>query len=254
MMGPTHAASGAAAGAATAIGLQSAGIVDVTAAEAVMFTGIAAGAALLPDLDHPSATIAKSFGPLSRGLAKLTATLSGGHRKGTHTLLGVAVMAALVAALVAFGGRWGGLAVMFVLLTFTLNSWLRPISRKIGTYGSFGLAAAITFATESYLPNSLSPIVLATAVVVGGVAHILGDAVTHSGVPSPLAPVLAFGKGPWGSFHVLPKGLRFSASGPMDKVLLFGFSALAAGLLFVALTDPATFGLVWAPSTIAAGV
>lgn len=242
MMGPTHSASGAAAGIGTAIALASSGVVPVTAAEAVVFTGVTAGAALLPDLDHPSATIARTFGPVSKAASKLVNFLAGGHRKGTHTLIGVAVATAGTWALVSMGNVWATLGLFFVLLTFTLHSWLRPVSEKLGPLGSFALAAAITTAVAYNLPSAMSAPTLALAVAVGGLAHILGDAVTHSGVPTLLSPL-----GGWRTIHALPKGLRFSASGPMDKVLLFVFSATAAVLLALSLVSPETLGVVWAP-------
>jgi membrane-bound metal-dependent hydrolase YbcI (DUF457 family) len=240
MMGPTHSASGAAAGIGTALLLASSGVA-VTPAEAIVFTGVTAGAALLPDLDHPSATIARTFGPVSKAASKLVNTLAGGHRKGTHTLLGVAAMAALAWVLVTFGGKWGALGLFFVLVTFTLHSWLRPVAQRLGSLGSLVAAVALTGVVAVHFPSAVSAPVLALAVIVGGLAHILGDAVTVSGVPSLLSPL-----GGWRTVHVLPKGLRFTASGPMDRVLLIGFSLLAAGLLWVGLSSPDSLGVVWA--------
>src|ERR1041384_8301855 len=64
---------------------------------------LATGAALLPDLDHPSSTISRTFGPISAGASALINTISsfvyrttrtrkdsnrdGGHRGLTHTLV-----------------------------------------------------------------------------------------------------------------------------------------------------------------------
>ena len=58
----------------------------LTPAEFVAGAIICAGAAMLPDLDHPSATIAQTFGPVTWGLSKAVAWLSGGHRDATHSL------------------------------------------------------------------------------------------------------------------------------------------------------------------------
>src|SRR5699024_6283746 len=96
MMGGHHAVSGAAAwlavtGSATigdrALG---AGMLDLTGPEVLAGTVVATGAALLPDIDHPSATIARSAGAISR-LASSAISSAAGHRGATHTLLAVAV-------------------------------------------------------------------------------------------------------------------------------------------------------------------
>ena len=45
----------------------------LTPAEFVAGAIVCAGAAMLPDLDHPSATIAQTFGPITWGLSKAVA-------------------------------------------------------------------------------------------------------------------------------------------------------------------------------------
>jgi len=51
---------------------------------------VTAGAALLPDVDQPSSTIANSGGMITRSVAAVAGTLSGGHRHGTHSILAIA--------------------------------------------------------------------------------------------------------------------------------------------------------------------
>ncbi|MFD0471915.1 metal-dependent hydrolase [Nonomuraea thailandensis] len=65
------------------------GIMATALSPAELIAGaiICAGAAMLPDLDHPSATIAQTFGPLTWGLSKLVSWISGGHRGATHSLV-----------------------------------------------------------------------------------------------------------------------------------------------------------------------
>src|SRR5699024_1553359 len=67
-----------------------AGVLDLTGPEVLAGTVVAAGAALLPDIDHPSATIARSAGAASK-LASSAISSAAGHRGATHTLLAVAV-------------------------------------------------------------------------------------------------------------------------------------------------------------------
>ena len=49
---------------------------------------------MLPDIDHPDSTISRSFGFLTEWFAWLVDKLSGGHRHGTHSLLGIMVFTA----------------------------------------------------------------------------------------------------------------------------------------------------------------
>lgn len=96
MMGSSHAATGAAAWVALAgtvpgtLGLV--GPFDNAGLAAGMV--VAAGAALLPDIDHHNGTIAHSLPPISNLAAKLSENLSGGHRKGTHSLFGLGLAGA----------------------------------------------------------------------------------------------------------------------------------------------------------------
>lgn len=53
----------------------------------------AAAGALIPDLDHVGSTAARSLGGASRVVAHGVRWLSGGHRRGTHSLVAVALAA-----------------------------------------------------------------------------------------------------------------------------------------------------------------
>lgn len=105
MMGPSHAACGAAAWVALT-GTYTVQLADVSlpmglglipVGNAGVITGalICAGAALLPDLDHPGGTVARSLPPLSGWIAKATSAVSGGHRRATHSPLGLALIVLL---------------------------------------------------------------------------------------------------------------------------------------------------------------
>lgn len=107
MMGKTHALSGAMAFGIVAV--PAAPLAHLSLPELVLGTVVAAGAAMLPDIDHRDSHVAHTFGPLSRGSARLIAWLAGGHRKGVHSLAGVAVIALLAflgVALHAGSPRW----------------------------------------------------------------------------------------------------------------------------------------------------
>lgn len=105
MMGPSHAACGAAAWVALT-GTYTVHLADISfpvglglmpVGDPGLITGalICAGAALLPDLDHPGGTVARSLPPVSRWLARGLSRLAGGHRRGTHSLLGLLVVVLL---------------------------------------------------------------------------------------------------------------------------------------------------------------
>ena len=89
MLGHDHALSGALAFAAAAP------VLHVSGTQLAVGTALTAGAGVLPDLDEPGSTIARTFGFLTGSFAWVVHWLSGGHRKGTHSLLGVALMTLL---------------------------------------------------------------------------------------------------------------------------------------------------------------
>ena len=96
MLGRDHALSGALAFTAVAP------LLHVTGVHLAAGMALTAGAGVLPDLDEPGSTIARTFGFLTGAFAWMVHKISGGHRKGTHSLAGVAIMA--VASFAA--GSW----------------------------------------------------------------------------------------------------------------------------------------------------
>jgi len=99
MMGASHAVSGAAAWVAlTSTAPIALGAHPLSPQGVIIGALVTAGAALLPDADHHSATIARSGGFLTRGLAGAAGAASGGHRHGLHTAI-AAVGAALLTGL-----------------------------------------------------------------------------------------------------------------------------------------------------------
>ena len=85
-MGRTHATSGAVAFLAALPVLTWA---DDSHGPVTVAVGAltAAGGAMLPDLDHPQATIARSLGPATRLLSELVARLSGAGAAAPRSLL-----------------------------------------------------------------------------------------------------------------------------------------------------------------------
>lgn len=163
--------------------------------------GICAGAALLPDWDHPKATVARSLGPLSLFIALGLEGLSAWaylrtrtrrdqpnrhpHRTLTHTGAAALVAGALSALLVALGGAVVVFVLLFVLLGLAMRGLLGRLWRRSGWIPTTAVTVIVAGYTVSTL-NTHTPtagIWIGIAVTVGMLAHLAGDAITDSGVP-----------------------------------------------------------------------
>lgn len=149
-------------------------------------TLVAAGAGLLPDLDHPSASPARAFGPISQGAARLVAAVSGGHRHATHSLLGLAICGALTTA--AYFNTWTLTAVIWLCMGLGVRAlWRRPKNRPNGRLDWRDVAglvhAGVAFFVAYRLTHAgLDLSVVPFAVVLGYAVHLVGDGATESGV------------------------------------------------------------------------
>jgi membrane-bound metal-dependent hydrolase YbcI (DUF457 family) len=192
MMGITHATSGAAAWIAitSTMPALSLGAYPLDPVGVLVGTAVCAGAALLPDADHHSATIAQAVPGLGRLTAATIGTLSGGHRHGAHSPIALAIVAAGAWALtlltlateelgvIAIGAGVGAAA----LTCFGLKA--RGFVKTWSTAWVLGLllgAFIVVFA-----PDQIAWFPL--AVTVGFVAHLAGDFLTTGGLPGLLWP------------------------------------------------------------------
>ena len=264
VMGPTHAMSGAAAGLAIGafLPVEWGGATSVT--EVFVFAGVTAGAALLPDLDTPQSTLARSFGLVSKALAhgtenvskaiyKLTMTrkdaaIKNGHRTATHTVW-FALLASLgTAALVTAFGRNGAIGVLFFLLGLAIRglapSWTRRQDWAYVTGLSLVLAVAVWWA----LPGSASGPALGAAVAAGVLVHILGDMLTKRGVPL-LGGIVSIGGKRWWNFRP-PGPLRIRSGAGMDKLLALACTAATGVLAYCVVAAPHLIGAPWAAVTV----
>lgn len=171
-------------------------------------TVVAAGAAVLPDLDEPEATAARSFGVVGRSGSKLVRWCAGGHRQRTHTLLfaGLVSLLGWWAAGIWYPGAPVWQAVPYLLVVGVCAVWgflligraaedrglparvSTPVAWLMGTF-------ALVVASLSLLPlpdwiwldnigEAVSPRWWLPAVLgIGCVAHLLGDVMTKTGVP-----------------------------------------------------------------------
>ena len=173
MLGRTHALSGAVAGAAAGLTLA-----HLTPAGVAVAAVLTAGSAVLPDIDHPDATIARSFGVLTRAFAWLVEHVSGGHRHGTHSLVGIAAFSAAATAAVRYRHPLPGEIALAVLLTLVLAAALRAL--RIGGHAADLLALA---GAAGVIWTGFGIATLGWAVALGATTHIAGDALTDEGVP-----------------------------------------------------------------------
>jgi membrane-bound metal-dependent hydrolase YbcI (DUF457 family) len=205
---------------------------------------VAAGCAVLPDVDHPQATVARVFGPVSqavsrvlaRGCARVHAATRtrldrpdlDGHRTVTHSAVFAVALGALTAA-VCLLGRVPAVVVLFVSAGLAARSMLSK--RRRGTFGATGIAlGAALFGWWAFRTGSAWW--LGVPVASGCLVHCLGDALTNSGCPI-LWPLRICGRrwflvGP-------PRAVRFRTGGVVEcwvvgPVLLVGFVGAAWAL------------------------
>jgi membrane-bound metal-dependent hydrolase YbcI (DUF457 family) len=247
--GPTHAMSGLLAWAGVSVAGVWHGLPLSPHTWAVGAT-LATGAALLPDIDHPQSTIARTFGPaselLSRGMHELSHAVyrttrtrrdsnrHGGHRGLTHTLVfGVFAGLGTITAVNA-NQQWALPTLLFVFCGLAVRGLLHEWTPR-------GDALAVTLLTAVLTGVLWHWVTLAPgqaewcgiAVITGCVAHYLGDAVTEQGCPI-LWPLPVLGR-TW--FPVAPpKVMRMRTGGRVELlVVLPGLSVLALWMSAMAL-------------------
>lgn len=139
---------------------------------------VAGGAAMLPDLDHPSATAARAFGPVSWSASRIIARVAGGHRVGTHSLLALLLVAFGTGWLLsgpALNNRWVAFALCFVCVALFMRIVLADQSDLVSVIASLALTWLLLLATPDFQW-------LGWAITVGYGMHIVCDWVTEQGV------------------------------------------------------------------------
>ena len=173
MLGRSHFASGILAVEAVAT------VTHFTPTEAV--TGLVVGscAALLPDMDHPSSTISRTFGPLTRGFSALLAKMLGGHRAGTHSIPGILALGGVMKLCVLFRHSPPAKIVLTAVLVVTLAAGVRilRIKGKVDDFAPIPIVVGLVWFSDV----SLSAVPL--ALMLGCAVHVAGDCATNSGCP-----------------------------------------------------------------------
>jgi membrane-bound metal-dependent hydrolase YbcI (DUF457 family) len=249
MMGGHHAASGAAAWVAvTSTAPIAFGWYPVSDVGVMTGALVCAGAALLPDADHHSGTIAHSLPPVSEGVTRIVATVSGGHRAGTHSILGIAVFTAIawVAGLLtirteAFGDVLIGPGVMAVLLiAFALRALRLTRNGRVWPWTtSLTLAGLVAvFAPEEWYWMPF-------CVGLGCAVHVLGDLVTTNGVP--LLWPLRFRSPRWvRRYRALPFDDIWRTGGNLSVPILGDAGSWREWVVMAPVSAYAVLGVTWA--------
>lgn len=144
---------------------------------------VTAGAALWPDLDHDRSTATRSLGPLTMMLGQAVRLVAGGHRRGTHSLLGCTVLALAVQMAVQARPSAAGNWATAVLLAVILASLVHVIPLALFRRGWVDeILAGFAAGAIAWWPG-LDLSALGPAVFIGTLVHVLGDAITRQGVP-----------------------------------------------------------------------
>lgn len=199
MMGGHHAISGTAAWMALAGSVQvlghpiGLGLWDLDSGQVISGAVVATGAALLPDIDHPGATISRSGGGITKAITRTIGSLAG-HRGATHTLLAVAVFT--------------GIAMLVNTVDWTLRL---PVLGEVQTGAALLVGAMCAIGTRAlkmvdglvlpWIVGIIAALVIAViapdtafwlpaAVAVGCLTHLAGDLLTTDGIPFPTWPLV----------------------------------------------------------------
>ncbi|MGO1851793.1 MAG: metal-dependent hydrolase [Microbacteriaceae bacterium] len=246
MMGGSHAITGAAAWVAvTATAPGALGIMPLDPLGVGVGAVVCAGAALLPDADHPSATIAQSIPVIGKVGANAISGMVGGHRHGTHSLLAVPVivfLAWLLQFAVVDVGWWHqpvpvGAGLAAVALSAFAAKAVRLVRRWPQAWAASVAVGAVValFGSAEWVP---------AAVVLGFVVHLLGDFITVGGLPllwpwNPKPPK-SLAHAPWrmmwmpnGYFAVPVLGKTGSGAEWMLTTLVSGYLVVLTALIGV---------------------
>lgn len=227
MMGHSHAITGATAW--LAVAGPAAGPLHLNGWGLAAGALVSAGAALLSDLDHAGATVSRSLPPITNVLSAVVSVISGGHRKGTHSVVGVALFTVLAWASAAWTMDFQGDTIhpgpaiaSVMVASLGLKAMRLGFNPLVSWALSLGSGAAVFFTLAPGNPGWFP-----VAIGLGVIVHILGDMITTEGVP------LLY---PFSKFQ-----FRFPIlgdTGSLREHLLVGASSIAAvWLLFSAVSN-----------------
>lgn len=145
---------------------------------------IAAGASVLPDLDHPDSRPSSHFGVVSRLVAKGVSTAAGGHRMATHSALFALVLAGLTYSIVwlpSTVGQWCASLACGFCCSVALALIAPSFGIRIPT--TVALIAAVLAGWWTWIRFDEIKWLLPVIAAYGVTMHIACDLVTRGGVP-----------------------------------------------------------------------
>jgi len=162
------------------------GLIDVGPAAVLTGAIICAGAAMLPDIDHHNASIAHSLPPFTMVLARFFQTISGGHRHGTHSVIGIiffGILAWLAGLFTVHNvGPFHRLSLGAAIFAVVLSAFALKVLRFMPDGARKApWAAGITIGVITMLTSPDGPGWLVANVVLGVAVHIAGDMLTKEG-------------------------------------------------------------------------
>ena len=188
-MWKTHAASGLLLAEATAPLVPH----TVGAESLPIFVAVAVVGSLVPDLDHRDGKLSHSLGPITWALCRIVVWASKGLFLATR------------------GPR-----------DFAHSNGHRGITHTPL------FAAVVAVATWALVPAPYA-VPVAAGLLVGVLAHQIGDACTDSGIPA-LYPIMVRGRR-WGHVGLLPEPMRFKTGHAVESVVLVGVLAACVGVV-----------------------
>ncbi|MGW1676963.1 metal-dependent hydrolase [Saccharopolyspora sp. NPDC002376] len=243
--GPTHAMSGLALWAGVTALADTHALGQLSPKTWVVGATLCSGAALLPDIDHPKSTVANTFGAVSRGISavfsgisgflyRLTHTKRDGKREGTHRAFThtvvFAVLAGLITTAIAQTGNDTAVGVlMFFFAALAVRGLLHVKSSRKDALLIAVASLLLTVACWAWAGDQpTNPAAFGVAVMLGCVAHLLGDAITEHGCPM-LWPVPLAGQ-TWYPIAP-PKSMRMTTGGRVEMAIVGPALTIAAVVL-----------------------
>jgi hypothetical protein len=182
MMARSHVVLGAAGWLTAAVAVEAVAGRTFQPVELIAGTVVCAGAAVLPDCDHPNALVASSLGPVTRWLARGIRKVAGGHRRATHSPEFGLFVGLGSWTLGAAAGWWASLVMAFLCCAFALRA-VGPARHRPGGYGWIVVAiqaAVLTWTGAVIIPGDW--VWLPFAITAGCWLHLgLGDMLTPEG-------------------------------------------------------------------------
>ncbi len=202
MLGHSHALSGLVTGLAAG-----SLIMHEPAAPLGLLTALTAAYALAPDIDQCGSTEARSLGFVTGVFAWIVRGISGGHRHGTHSVIGIGAFTGAAWLACLFRHDWPGRIALALILLIGFASTADAL--RLGHAGN--LAAIAGAAAMCWTGYGLALVPLAAAL--GTTDHLIGDMCTRTGCPLLWPATMR-------EFHLTPRPLRFTTGKLAEHVIV----------------------------------